>query len=100
MPEVNQYIVAPREILEMIVRSAGVREGQWYLMANFGFTAGNFGATPAQLVPGVAITIQSLGIQRATPEAQVPPESIIDASKIWGVQKQESTKSGKTKTST
>jgi NAD(P)H-dependent flavin oxidoreductase YrpB (nitropropane dioxygenase family) len=102
MPEVNQYTVTPKELLELIVKSAGVREGRWHLIANFGFAPGNFGPVPAQMVPGVAVVIQSLGIQREVPEARIPPELVIDAAKIGAAPEREATtaRHGKSKGST
>jgi hypothetical protein len=82
MPEVNQYMVSPRELAELILKSANVREGRWFLVANFGFAPGNFGSSPAQLAPGVAVVLQGLGVQRETPELKIPPEIVVDAAKL------------------
>ena len=46
-------------------------------MANFGFSAGNFGPTASQLAPGVAIVINQMGIQRA--QADTLPEMWLAA---------------------
>jgi len=105
MPEINQYTVSPRELTELIIKSANVREGRWFLMANFGFAPGNFGPAPSQLAPGVAVIIQSLGIQRELPEAKMPPEIVVDAAElarqtVESPPPREPTKSGRTKAST
>ncbi len=81
MPEINQYMSTPRELTELLVRSARIREGRWFLIANFGFAPGNFGPTPAQLAPGAAVIVQGIGIQREVP-GMIPPEIVVDASKL------------------
>jgi len=80
MPEINQYMASPRELTELLLKSAGIREGRWFLVANFGFAPGNFGPTPAQLTPGVAVVVQGIGIQREAPG--IPSELLVDASKL------------------
>jgi hypothetical protein len=80
MPEVNQYVFSHKELLEMLVKQAGVHEGKWAILANFGFTAANFGPTPEQMSPGVVVTVLQVGIQKAGPDT---PEAItIDAAAI------------------
>lgn len=64
MPEANQYMASPRELTELLLKSAGIREGRWFLVVNFGFAPGNYGPTPAQLAPGVAVVVQGVGVQR------------------------------------
>jgi hypothetical protein len=80
MPAINQYSATPRELVELLIKAADVREGRWFLVANFGFSPGNFGATAAQLAPGVAVVLQGLGIQRELPG--VAPEILVDAAKV------------------
>ena len=80
MPEVNQYMFAHKELLEMLVKQAGVHEGKWTISINFGFSAGIIGPSPEELSPGAVVAIQQIGIQRASPDA---PEAItIDAAAI------------------
>jgi hypothetical protein len=80
MPEVNQYFFSNKELLELLVKQADVREGRWMLMTNFGFSAGNFGPTPDQVFPGALVIVQQIGIQRAQPDT---PESMsVDAAAI------------------
>jgi hypothetical protein len=80
MPEINQYMASPRELTELLLKSGGIREGRWFLVVNFGFAPGNYGATPTQLAPGVAVVVQGVGIQREAPG--VPAEILVDASKL------------------
>lgn len=80
MPEINQYMASTKELTELLLRSAGIREGRWFLVVNFGFSPGNFGPVPAQLAPGVAVVVQGVGIQREAPG--VPAEILVDASTL------------------
>ena len=80
MPQANQYVFSNKELLELLIRQAGVHEGKWILMASFGFTAGNFGPSNEQMSPGVAVVISQMGIQRAS--AETPEAMSIDASVI------------------
>ena len=83
MPDINNYTVSPKELVELIIKSANIREGRWFLMANLGFVPGNFGSG-GQMSPGATVVFQSMGIQRVTPELVVPPEMmdvVVDAAK-------------------
>jgi len=80
MPDANQYSFKNKELLEILIREAGVNEGRWVLLANFGFAAGNFGPSEDQIAPGAAVVINYMGIQRAkddTPEAMT-----LDAAEV------------------
>ena len=76
MAEVSQYSVNPRELIELILKSAGIREGRWFLNANFGIAPGNFGLTATQVTPGVVVVIQNIGVSREMPGANLPPDSV------------------------
>jgi hypothetical protein len=80
MPEVNQIFFGHKEVLEQLIRKAGVHEGKWMLAVNFGFSAGNFGPGPDQLSPGAVVTVLSVGIQRAGPDT--PEPATLDAAVI------------------
>jgi len=77
MPEVNQIFFSHKELLELLIKKAGVHEGKWVLAANFGFTAGNFGPSPDQLSPGAIVAVTQLGITRAPSDS--PEQAILDA---------------------
>ena len=85
MPETNQIVLNHREMLELLIKHTGVHEGRWSLMATFGLTAGTFGPSPDQAVPGVTVALQKLGIQRAKPDT--PVELTLDASDVNPAQK-------------
>ena len=77
MPEVNQYTFKYPEVIEALVKMAGLHEGKWQLVMSFGLAAANMGPTAAELVPGAAVAVTGIGLQKATPES---PESLtVDA---------------------
>jgi hypothetical protein len=80
MPEANQYTFTNRELLSLLIQKAGVREGRWMLMANFGLTPGNIGPTAEQVAPGVAIFIGHIGITRA--QTDTPEAVSLDAAEV------------------
>jgi hypothetical protein len=103
MAEVSQYSVNPRELIELILKSAGIREGRWFLNANFGIAPGNFGLTATQVTPGVVVVIQNIGVSREMPGANLPPDSVVDAAKIEYAQSEQNgapKKPGRAKAST
>jgi hypothetical protein len=80
MPEANQYTFTNKELLALLMKQAGVREGKWMLLTNFGFGASHLGPSPDKMAPGAFAIINHMGIQRAGPE--VPEEMTIDAAEI------------------
>ena len=64
MPDVNQYTVNPKELVELIARASGVKEGKWFLTVSFGMSPGNFGPNADSVVPGILVAVQTVGIQR------------------------------------
>jgi hypothetical protein len=79
MPEQTQIFFPHKEIVEILARKAGIKEGIWGLYVEFGIAATNIinpedkSALPAAIVP-----IVKLGIQRFTE----PSSMTIDASKL------------------
>ncbi len=80
MPEANSYNFTHKAVLELLVRSAGVTEGEWMLAMNFGFTAGNFGPDENSMLPGAVSVVNHVGIAKAT--VDTPKALKIDASNV------------------
>jgi hypothetical protein len=80
MPEINQYTFKYQEVLEALVKQAGLHEGQWQLFMAFGLAAANMGPSDADLVPGAAIAVTGIGLQKAMPES--PKALTIDAALV------------------
>ena len=77
MPEINQYTFQNRELLEIVIRKAGISDGAWSLTATFGVT---MGPAPDQIAPGFAVVVQGVGIQRLPVGMQDP--MALDASVV------------------
>ncbi len=80
MPEINQYVLNNIELLELIIKHSRFHEGRWMLMAKFGIAPGNYGPSPDEAGPGIAMAFTNIGIQRAGPNT--PKKMMLDASDI------------------
>ena len=69
-----------KELLELLIKQAGVHEGKWILMTTFSFSAGNLGPAPELIAPGAVIVINNIGIQRA--QADTAEAMTLDASVV------------------
>jgi hypothetical protein len=65
MSEVSQLFFQHKEIVELLIKKANFHEGRWTLAVNFGFSAGNFGSTAEQVVPGAIVAVLGVGLLRA-----------------------------------
>ncbi len=80
MPEIDQYTFRHREVAEALIKKAGLHEGKWQLVMQFGLAGLNIGPSPGDAVPGAAVGVVSIGLQRAKPDS---PESLVaDAAAI------------------
>jgi hypothetical protein len=68
-----------KEIVELLVRKAGVKEGHWQLTINFALGASNLGPTRQDLKPGVVIAVNSIGISRV----DEPTNLSVEAATVW-----------------
>jgi hypothetical protein len=80
MAEASQFTFTHKELVDMLIKQAGVHEGKWMLMVNFGFGAVNGGPSPDQIFPTAFAAIQFIGIQRATEDS--PPSLVADAAVV------------------
>jgi hypothetical protein len=81
MPEVNQYTFKYQEVLEVLIKKADLHQGKWQLIMTFGLAAANMGPTPAELVPGAAVAVTGIGLQKAvegSPEALTADAAIVN----------------------
>jgi hypothetical protein len=80
MSEVSQLFFQHKELVELLIKKANIHEGRWMLAVNFGFSAGNFGSTAEQVVPGAIVAVLGVGLLRA---AQDTPDALqVDASVV------------------
>jgi hypothetical protein len=80
VPDINQYVFKYKEVAEALIKQAGLHEGRWQVIMTFGLGVANMGPTAAELVPGAAVAVSSIGLQRAVAES---PEALtVDASEV------------------
>ena len=80
MPEVKQYTLTHKELLELLIKLNNVHEGRWSLLVGMSISTGMFGPAPNQTFPGAAVTFSQIGMQRensGTTNAPQPPGTII-----------------------
>lgn len=80
MPEASTYTFKLKEVLELLIKRAGVHEGKWMLLMTFGFGAANMGPGPEEMAPAAFAAVTSVGIQQAPPDA--PPALTLDAAQV------------------
>ncbi len=79
MADVTQIMYQHLELIEMMLRHQGIKEGHWVLSVNFGFGAGGIQQPDTQIVnPSAIVGVVGIGLQRSDPGA---PQS-VDASKL------------------
>jgi hypothetical protein len=77
MPNTYRYVFNHKQLLEALVKEAGIHTGKWTLRANFGCIPGNFGPSADKISPGLAIALIDVGIIPAA--ADHPETMVIDA---------------------
>lgn len=80
MPSATNYTFSHKEVLELLIKEAGIHSGEWMLQATFGFVAGNFGTDDENLSPGAMVVIQNLAINKATKDS--PRALVADAAVV------------------
>lgn len=80
MPEVNAYTFNHKELLELLIKAAGVHEGEWMLQVNFGFSAANIGQDEESVHPAAIATVNYVGIAKAKQDS--PRSLVLDAAKV------------------
>jgi hypothetical protein len=69
-----------REVAEALVKQAGLHEGKWQVIMTFGLGAANMGPTEAEVVPGAAVAVTNIGLQKAMEGS--PPALVVDAAVV------------------
>ncbi len=77
MPEPTQIMFKYQELAEILVRHAGLTNGNWGIYVRFGLSASNVGPDDEHLVPAAIIPVE-FGIQRF----DKPCNLSVDASQV------------------
>jgi len=80
MPEATRLMFKHQEVLEALIKRAGLHEGRWQLIMTFGLAGMNMGPSESEVVPGAAVAITGIGLQKASPDS--PPALTADAAAI------------------
>jgi hypothetical protein len=80
MPEIDQYTFKHQEVVEALIKKAGLHEGKWQLSVNFGLAGINMGPSESEIVPAAAVGVLSIGLLRAKPES--PSALVVDAAVV------------------
>ncbi len=83
MPEPTQYLLSLTELMELIIKKAGIHEGLWVPSVGMQVGMGAYGPDANQQYPGVAVAIVNFGIQKLD-EANKPLPGFtpVDAAKV------------------
>jgi hypothetical protein len=80
MPETSQLMFKYQEVLEALIKQAGLHEGRWQLIMVFGLAGANMGPNENEIVPGAAVAVTGIGLQKAGPES--PKALTADAAAV------------------
>ncbi len=78
MPEMENITFTHREIAELLVRKAGINEGFWGILLQFGIGGGNLQDLQGQVMPAAIVPVLKIGIQKF----DQPSSLTVDASKV------------------
>jgi hypothetical protein len=80
MPETTRVTFKYQEVLAALIKQAGIHEGKWQIVMTFGLAGMNMGPSEVEVVPGAAVAVTSISLQKATPES--PPALTADAAVV------------------
>ena len=80
MAKVESYNFPLKEVLELMIKDAGVHEGRWQLQVNFSFTAANMGPDSESQRPAAISIINHLILAIAKEDS--PSSLTLDAAEV------------------
>jgi hypothetical protein len=80
VPEISQYTFKYTEVVEALIKKAGLHQGKWQLIMNFGLGGANVGQTPADIVPGAIVAVTGVALTKALPDS--PSALTLDAAEV------------------
>ena len=84
MAEPSRYTFTYDEILRLLVKEAGIHEGRWQLVFQFGLKALHVQppGSASPLLPGAVVTVSSVGLSRLPDNAPMLPGLTVEAAKV------------------
>ena len=80
MPEPTRLTFKYQEVLTALIKQAKIHEGKWQLVMSFGLAAMNLGPNDAEVVPGAAVAVTAISLQKASNDS--PPALVADAAEV------------------
>ena len=87
MAETKQITFTYKELAEMMIRHAGLKEGLWGIVVKFGISAANIGQSPEDVLPAAIVPVLEIGLQRV----DEPSRLTVDAAEVTNSQRKEAT---------
>ena len=81
MADINQITYSHAELVEMLLKQAGIHDGHWSLMVSLVMNVGGFHGPEGGILPGAAVLIQKIGLQRHLGEIE-KGAVVVDAAKV------------------
>jgi hypothetical protein len=78
MADTTQITYSYKELVALMVKDQGIREGIWGLVTRFGLKATNLGTSDTDLVPSAIVGVIHIGIQRM----DKPTNLTVDAAEV------------------
>jgi hypothetical protein len=75
----TQYSISHKELVTLIIKHLNIHDGRWVLSLTFGLSPGNFGPSDDQVLPGIAIGVNPIMIERERPGLTAPSALVVDA---------------------
>ncbi len=64
MAEPTQYTLSYRDLVTLLIRDAGVTEGEWALMLKFGLQGANIGPSDDSYIPSAVVGVTEIGLAK------------------------------------
>jgi len=80
MSEATKIAFKYEEVVAALIKQAGLYEGKWQLTMTFGLAAMNTGPNDTELVPGAAVAVTAVGLQKASDGS--PSTLTVDAAVV------------------
>lgn len=71
----SAYNFSHKELVQLMLKDAGIHEGIWSLSVNFRLGAGSFGPSPTEVTPTGFVGVEGVGLQKieVSPDSPIPP---------------------------
>lgn len=76
----TQRMFSHRDLLEMLVKRAGLHKGRHQLVIAFAFGASNFKDNEGKAMPAATALVAGVGLMEAQPDS--PDDLVIDAAEV------------------